>query len=274
MKKKSFLFLSLFLLSLLLPVFSNVEASASDTIFCPQCGKQIYSNSKFCMYCGASIPSIDNSGILTAPTSSDVGKGNINVGDTVFFGEYEQDNNLSNGKEPIMWQVLDVQDGKALLLSSFAIDYQQYNVSTDVQITWRNCMLREWLNETFLQDAFSSHQQGEIIISTVPADGYPDYDYNNNSGKATKDKIFLLSEKELEQYLPEFDKRRCDSTDFCLARGLTRSRWYDGYCDWWLRSSGYIYNTSQMVNGYGSIENIVVYHSFGIRPALWVDLNS
>ena len=38
------------------------------------------------------------------------------VGDTVIFGQYEQDGNLDNGSEPIAWQVLDVQDGKALHL--------------------------------------------------------------------------------------------------------------------------------------------------------------
>lgn len=30
------------------------------------------------------------------------------VGDTVMFGQYEQDGNLDNGSEPIAWQVLDV----------------------------------------------------------------------------------------------------------------------------------------------------------------------
>ncbi|MFR3410007.1 MAG: hypothetical protein ACLTXW_11150 [Christensenellales bacterium] len=39
------------------------------------------------------------------------------VGDTVMFGQYEQDGNLDNGSEPIAWQVLDVQGGKALLMS-------------------------------------------------------------------------------------------------------------------------------------------------------------
>lgn len=42
------------------------------------------------------------------------------VGDTVMFGQYEQDGNLDNGSEPIAWQVLDVQGGKALLMSRYA----------------------------------------------------------------------------------------------------------------------------------------------------------
>ena len=37
----------------------------------------------------------------------------VSVGDTIFFGEYEQDNNLSNGKEEIEWIVLAKENNKA-----------------------------------------------------------------------------------------------------------------------------------------------------------------
>ena len=35
-----------------------------------------------------------------------------NIGDYVFFGTYEQDNNNSNGKEDIEWLVLEKKEGK------------------------------------------------------------------------------------------------------------------------------------------------------------------
>ena len=47
------------------------------------------------------------------------------VGNIVAFGRYEQDNDLTNGPEPIEWIVLDVVDGektKALLLSKYGLD--------------------------------------------------------------------------------------------------------------------------------------------------------
>ena len=44
----------------------------------------------------------------------------IAAGDTVVFGRYEQDNNMENGPEPIEWIVLNVDDGKALLLTGRA----------------------------------------------------------------------------------------------------------------------------------------------------------
>lgn len=51
------------------------------------------------------------------------------VGDYVFFGAYEQDNNTANGKENIEWLVLEVKDGKALVTSKYALDCKPYNTS-------------------------------------------------------------------------------------------------------------------------------------------------
>ena len=39
----------------------------------------------------------------------------VAVNDHVFFGHYEQDNDLTNGAEAIEWRVLKVENGEALL---------------------------------------------------------------------------------------------------------------------------------------------------------------
>lgn len=44
------------------------------------------------------------------------------IGDTVFFGKYEQDNDASDGKETIAWIVLDKKDDRVLLLSEKSLD--------------------------------------------------------------------------------------------------------------------------------------------------------
>ena len=41
----------------------------------------------------------------------------LKIGDRVWLGSYEQDNNFFNGTESIEWTVIQVQDGTALLLS-------------------------------------------------------------------------------------------------------------------------------------------------------------
>lgn len=66
------------------------------------------------------------------------------------FGHYEQDNDASNGKEAIEWEVLGYEDGELLLISRYILDAVPYNYEwTDV--TWETCALRKWLNDDFLQ---------------------------------------------------------------------------------------------------------------------------
>lgn len=57
----------------------------------------------------------------------------FNIGDIVTFGHYDQDNNEDNGAEPIQWEVIDIQDGKALLLSRYVIDNASYNEPEGVE---------------------------------------------------------------------------------------------------------------------------------------------
>ena len=71
------------------------------------------------------------------------------VGHYVSFGKYEQDNNTSNGKEKIEWLVLEVKDGKALVISKYALDCKPYNTSS-TNVTWETCSLRNWLNNDFI----------------------------------------------------------------------------------------------------------------------------
>ena len=49
------------------------------------------------------------------------------IGGIVTFGRYEQDGNEENGPEGIEWIVLDVQDGKVLLLSKYGLEVKPYN---------------------------------------------------------------------------------------------------------------------------------------------------
>ena len=130
----------------------------------------------------------------------------VKVGDYIKFGSYEQDNNIANGKEPIEWQVLDVQAEKALLISKYALDNQRYNDARET-LTWESCTLRTWLNDAFLNDAFDIGEQRRILMTTVNADKNPDY--STDPGKATQDKIFLLSITEVNKYFTSNSERAC-----------------------------------------------------------------
>ena len=71
-------------------------------------------------------------------------------GSIVTFGHYEQDNNIENGKEKIEWIVLDVKDGKVLLLSKYLLDQKKfidneldYSGHKANRYTWENSTLRK-----------------------------------------------------------------------------------------------------------------------------------
>ena len=135
-------------------------------------------------------------------------------GKYVTFGSYEQDNNTANGKEDIEWLVLARDGDKALLISKYALDCQQYNTSyTDV--TWESCSLRTWLNGTFLNAAFSSDEAAMIATTTVTADKNPEY--STSAGNNTQDQVFLLSITEVEKYFSSDNDRKCVPTAYAIA---------------------------------------------------------
>ena len=199
----------------------------------------------------------------------------IKVGDYVFFGTYEQDNNTSNGKEDIEWLVLDVQDGKALLISKYALDCKPYN-TTLTDVTWETCTLRKWLNDDFINSAFSREEQAMISEVTVNADKNPGYD--TNSGNATLDKVFLLSITEANKYFFSDKERRCEPTVYAVANGA-REEGVSG-CWWWLRSPGvYQHYASDIISILG---DVMVSKSGtdvndtcnAVRPAMWIEVNT
>ena len=199
----------------------------------------------------------------------------FNVGDTVIIGSYEQDNNISNGKEGVEWLILAKEGNKILLSSRYALDCQRYNTS-DTSETWETCSLRKWLNDTFLSTAFSEEERAMIHRIRVSADKNPRY--STNPGNNTTDQVFLLSIKEANQYFNSNEARKCAPTAYAIAQGAltSGSNTVDGMttCGWWLRSPGLGQNYAAYVLSDGSVINYgySVRNTLGVRPALWVSL--
>lgn len=190
------------------------------------------------------------------------------AGDYVFFGAYEQDNNTSNGKEDVEWLVLEIKDGKALVISKYALVCKPYSY-TDV--TWETCSLRKWLNNDFINSAFSADEKAMIPTVTVSADKNPNY--STNPGNATQDKVFLLSITEANKYFSSDSARQCKPTDYAVANGAWESD--SGNCWWWLRSPGYKQNYAAYVFTAGDVYeygDFVAYDFLAIRPALWIEM--
>jgi hypothetical protein len=236
--------------------------------------------------CGSikELASIKNMGMTeVARNDGDSFVGNIlgdyvaaDVGDIIEFGTYEQNNDTSNGKEPIEWQVLERDGNKILVISKFALDVQPYNAESE-NVTWETCTLRTWLNETFLNEAFSEAEQSTIQAAEVSPDKNPDY--STDPGNATKDKIFLLSINEANKYFASDEARMCIPTAYAIANGALTYDGVDGEdnCWWWLRSPGFnrlyaalVYYDSGLNSGGSAVRD----GSTGVRPAMWIDLDA
>lgn len=195
------------------------------------------------------------------------------AGDYVLFGTYEQDNNTANGKEDVEWLVLEVKDRKALVISKYALDCQHYD-SSYTDVTWGTCTLRKWLNNIFINSAFTADEKAMIPKVTVSADKNPDY--STNPGNATQDQVFLLSIIEANKYFGSDSARQCKPTDYAVANGAYVNS-SNGNCWWWLRSPGLSQLTAARVTSDGDVREFglnVNYDDGAVRPALWIDLNS
>nr|MCR5733963.1 DUF6273 domain-containing protein [Lachnospiraceae bacterium] len=230
----------------------------------------------------------------------------ISVGQHVLFGEYEQDNDLSNGKEPIEWEVFDVEGDKALLISRYVLDHIQYNTE-NVDITWEDCSLRAWLNSTFLSEAFNDDDKNRILTTELTNEDNPVTGIRG--GGDTQDKIFCLSLTELFRYYYNFenfyDEQQSgycsdlvtDATPYARTvngGGLAYCTLDEGFCEvgnysldvigkkgveWWLRSPGNFPSYASVVESIGRAgalncsENVASGRA-GVRPALWVSIDS
>ena len=219
----------------------------------------------------------------------------VAVGDMVTFGSYEQDGNPDNGEEPIEWIVLDVQIGKALLLSRYGLDVQSYNQGWS-GVTWETCTLRTWLNSSFLDKAFSAEEQAMIQKTRVRNDLSQGYLYWSSpelsrspttGGSDTEDKVFLLSYGEANRYLgvtPEDSdnvKARIAPTAYAISRKAWTKKYYlteDGHeaGSWWLRSPGHNFQEdAAVVDCTGALGSCGVYNDGSvIRPAIWINVQS
>lgn len=194
------------------------------------------------------------------------------VGDTIIFGAYEQDNDKSNGKEDIEWLVVAKKDSRLLVISQYGLDYQEYNAKFE-DVTWESCTLRKWLNEAFLNTAFSNEEKTMIPTVIVLADINPNY--STNPGSTTEDKVFLLSITEARRYFKTDEARMCMPTAYAEANNA-----YLGdaaTCICWLRSPGRSQRSAAFIDYDGGVDSdgsrgYAVHSGAYVRPAMWISL--
>lgn len=206
--------------------------------------------------------------LLALTLAACAGKASVEVGGTVQLGGYD-------------WRVLDVQEGKALLLSEKVLSRRAYH-PVGGEITWEESDIRDYLNGTFYQETFSSEEKEQILESAL--ENKSNSQYGTGGGNDTTDKVFLLSAKEVEKYIP-------DSADR-IAKDIETGE----SVLWWLRTPGRgkEYAANVGTTGYVDYHGILVVEAGnnentgltgaasgdyassvdgGVRPALWLKIN-
>ena len=195
--------------------------------------------------------------------------------ETVLFGSYEQDGDAASGKEPIEWLVLARDGDKALLLSKYALDHQSfmpfYEPVTE-PFTWESCSLRQWLNSTFLNAAFSAEEQRRLLTTTVIT--APGGRKGSENPFTTEDRVFLLSDTEVYAY---FSSEAATVTDY-TAYALSEDPWAGNATApapaiWWLRTTDGGNHPDSVYTRGGVGEGARSYEGEYVRPAIWVDMS-
>lgn len=184
----------------------------------------------------------------------------VSTWDCVYFGTYWQNDTNGDGvadqndaKEPIKWRVLQVDGDDVFLMSDKNLDCQKYN-NNEVDVTWETCSLRAWLFSNFYRRAFSTAEQNAIKVTTVVND--KNEVYGTSGGKATEDKVYIPSIKEISNTKYGFDgvysnrsnTRAVKNTVYTAQRCKTKE-----YGAWWLRTPGANRQQAALVDGWGYV---------------------
>ena len=202
---------------------------------------------------------------------------------------------------PLRWRVLDVEDGKALLLADRLPDSVPFNAA-DAEVAWDECTLRSWLNgydaganaqgvdftgAGFIDRAFTDAERAAIVPTRC--ENLPNRDYGTASGGDTEDRLFLLSNAQVFEggnagrygFDPSRDyddpAKRFTSTLYakCMGAWWSPVEAYAGNSFWFMRTSGYTPRSVTYVCDFGYIYSkgtLVTCGDAGVLPALWVDV--
>ena len=205
---------------------------------CPECGKMISNQALSCPTCGFPISQyVQQKSTLLQ------------------FGRYPQ-----NG-ERIEWRVLERVDGKAYLISNKCVDFMFYNADTQDTVPWERCFMRQWLNTTFLNSAFSQEEKQRMFV----------FEADPNSG--IEDAVSLLSSSQVEHYLPNENSRVADATNYAKSN-IGKSKSQETSFEWWARGS-ILTSETVLPSGKISVRIDAKYNAtaFGVRPVICIAQN-
>ena len=200
---------------------------------------------------------------------------NTEIGDTFFLGKTEQDDNLSNGPEPIEWIVLEKNEDNAFVISKKILEWLTFSKNDggksgvkDV-FTWdldRN-QQRTWLTNELYHNGFSEFEK-EIILVTHSEDdilSYEEYD----------DYLYVPSKEDVEKYMPDINMRKAEMTVYVAEK----ANQIEGELGCWSLRSILVtedlenWKYTRQINEDGEFGAIYTTVPNGVRPVMWLDIS-
>ena len=182
--------------------------------------------------------------------------------EVITLGKYPYEN--SNIKNDLEWIVLARSGDNLLLTTRYIIDNQKYNNSNLFATIYKECSLRDWLNNEFIETAFDNVDT-KFILDTRISDG-------------VTDKVFLLSEEEVNNYFVSEEERTTSATQYAKNINNGGAKLFvssNGKSYYWLRDISS--NKVSIVSHIGKINSNAMYpyiNTVGVRPAMWVNQTS
>lgn len=169
---------------------------------------------------------------------------------------------------------------------------------------WKNCKIRAWINDEFLNDAFNLKEQSLIKDTVNQNELIPAGDitgksaekvewteqYIANLDSSTIDKVFILSKAEIEKYFPTDESRRCAITKYLYKffggdisasiriddkpTGAYFTRSCNAYAeiDTYDNTTKNFYSVCIFITPEGNYSSCYGIAN-GIRPAMWISTN-
>ena len=207
--------------------------------------------------------------------------GTIELLGTVTFGSYEQDNNSENGKEPVEWYIMsiDEENKKMMLMSKYVLDVAPWVSSSSITpATWEESYIRQKINSSgFINKMFTEDEQQYLVPSLIDMPSVNDV----SSGNPTTDTIFIPSYDEIKDLSNNI--RVANQTDwlwnYCVNNDLKyivdpspESAIYPraNYGTRTLYAENSVY--AQLKNGTLTGDRITSNRRQGIRPCIYVKL--
>ena len=168
--------------------------------------------------------------------------------DIVTYGNYD-------------WKVLAVKEQKVLLVCNEFVEIKKFDESGK-KVTWEDSTIRKWLNSDFYEKKFTAYEKKAIVVSEIKNQALR-FGETMELKKSetvelpnTKDRVFLLSREEVQQYINPEGERKTP-----MNVNETKDSWY----------------TRTTVLGESWVitqpdENECTFNlEAGIRPAIWID---